>query len=707
MADDVPSTPPTDTSRGATALDDAALEARAVAAAVMIPAQVVQAKGHGHAGTAMALAPLAHTLFHHVLRHDPADPEWTGRDRLVLSAGHASLLLYVQLALTGYGLGLDELALSRTLGSRTPGHPELHHTPGVEMSTGPLGQGVASAVGLALAARRDEALHGAGTGLFRTTTWVIAGDGCLQEGVSGEASSLAGTLGLDELVLIWDDNRITIDGGTDITFGEDVRARYRAYGWRVLEVDDASDLEALRTTLEQARDRDGSDGRPTLVAVRSVIGAPSALRGGTSAAHAGGFGADEVAAVATSLGFAAGASLSDLLPDDVRDWALGARDRGARLHAEWDEREAAWRREHPAVAERRDAIASGADEEAVAAALATVAVDDGAATRTTSGAVLSAVHDAARLWGGSADLSSSTNVAIAGEAVRADRPGGDFVHFGIREHAMTAVLSGIALHGLWRPYGSTYLAFSDYARPSIRLAALMQLPALYVYTHDSVAVGEDGPTHQPVEQVASLRTVPGLDVVRPADAREVVAAWRRLLGPGSGPAAGGRPAGSECSVAPAALVLSRQALPDLEGGDVTEQGTPQGGYVLWQQGAGADLALIATGSEVQVALRTAHLLADEGVEVRVVSLPCLEWFEQEPRAYRDDVLPPTLRARVTVEAGSRQPWGRYAGLDGISVGIDEFGESGSGPELLRLRGVDDAAVLAAAREVLARAVLVP
>ncbi|ROP73373.1 transketolase [Frigoribacterium sp. PhB107] len=721
MADDVPSTPPTDTSReaatdgaaasaapaasrGDAAAEADALEARAVAAAIMIPAQVVQAKGHGHAGTAMALAPLAHTLFQHVLRHDPADPEWTGRDRLVLSAGHASLLLYVQLALTGYGLGLDELALSRTLGSRTPGHPELHHTPGVEMSTGPLGQGVASAVGLALAARRDEALHGAGTGLFRSTTWVIAGDGCLQEGVSGEASSLAGTLGLDELVLIWDDNRITIDGSTDITFGEDVRARYRAYGWRVLEVDDAADLDALRSTLEQAREREGGAGRPTLVAVRSVIGAPSALRGGTSAAHAGGFGDDEVAAVATSLGFAAGASLADLLPDDVRDWALGARDRGARLHAEWDEREAAWRREHPAAADRRDAVAAGADEEAVAAALATVAVDDGAATRTTSGAVLSAVHEAARLWGGSADLSSSTNVAIPGEAVSADRPGGDFVHFGIREHAMTAILSGVALHGLWRPYGSTYLAFSDYARPSIRLAALMQLPALYVYTHDSVAVGEDGPTHQPVEQVASLRTVPGLDVVRPADAREVVAAWGRLLGSGSssGSSSGGRPAGSERTVAPTALVLSRQALPDLEGGDATEQGTPRGGYVLWQQGGGGDLALIATGSEVQVALRTARLLADEGVDVRVVSLPCLEWFEQEPRAYRDEVLPPSLRARVTVEAGSRQPWGRYAGLDGISVGIDEFGESGSGPELLRLRGVDDAAVLAAARGVFAR-----
>ncbi|WP_423921495.1 transketolase family protein [Frigoribacterium sp. 2-23] len=664
----------------------ASLEERAVAAAVAIPAEVVQAKGHGHAGTAMALAPLAHTLFQHVLRHDPADPQWAGRDRFVLSAGHASLLLYTQLVLTGYDLRLDELARSRTLGSRTPGHPELHHTAGVDMSTGPLGQGVASAVGLALAARRDEALHGAGTGLFAPTVWVVAGDGCLEEGVSGEASSLAGTLGLDNLVLVWDDNRITIDGGTDVAFAEDVRARYRAYGWQVLDVDDATDRDALRARLEEAR---VSTGRPTLVAVRSVIGAPSVLRAGTPAAHAGGFGADEVAAVKTTLGFAADATLADLVPDDVRDWALGARERGRALHERWDADVAAWREAHPAEAAARDALQADVDEAAVDAVLAGIPVDSGAATRTTSGAALVAARTVGRLWGGSADLSSSTNVAVPGEPVTARNPGGDFVHFGIREHAMTAILSGIALHGLWRPYGSTYLAFSDYARPSIRLAALMGLPSLYVYTHDSVAVGEDGPTHQPVEQIATLRAVPGLDVVRPADAREVVAAWRRLLVSPTGPTA---------------LALSRQNLPDLEGGTASVAGTARGAYVLWRSTPAADpateLALVAAGSEVHVALAVARTLAASGTAVRVVSMPCHEWFEAEPREYRDEVLPPSLRARVTVEAGSRQPWYRWAGLDGEVVGIDEFGESGSGPELLHLRGVDEEAVLAAARRLL-------
>lgn len=707
MADDVSTTHPTDPgeARGEAygaapdAIHDgrragAGAEARTVAAATAIPAHVVQHKGHGHAGTAMALAPVAHVLWQRVLRHDPADPDWQGRDRVVLSAGHASLLLYVQLVLTGYDLRLDELPLSRSLGSRTPGHPERGHTPGVEASTGPLGQGLATAVGLALAARRDEALHGAGTGLFDPTIWVVAGDGCLQEGVASEAASLAGTLGLDDLVVLWDDNRITIDGGTDLAFAEDVRARHRAYGWDVLDVDDVADLDALERTLSRARERRG---RPTLVALRTTIGAPSTTVGGTSAAHAGGFGDDGLAQVLTTLGFAPDATLDDLVPDDVREHGLRTAARGARLHDEWDAAVTTWRTAHPAESAARDALlaaAGGTDPAAVAAvasavdaALATVPVDDGAATRTTSGRALVALRTAARLWGGSADLSSSTNVAVPGEAVRADHPGGDFVHFGIREHAMTAALSGIALHGLWRPYGSTYLAFSDYARPATRLAALMGLPTIAVHTHDSVAVGEDGPTHQPVEQVASLRTVPGLDVVRPADAREVVAAWRRLAT---------RPAH------PAVLALSRQALPDLAGGAATVDGTARGGYVLRQTGDGLGLALVATGSEVHVADAVARTLAAEGVAVRVVSMPCLEWFEEQDVAWRDSVLPPTLRARVTVEAGSTQPWGRYAGLDGATVGIDEFGESGAGPDLLRLRGVDEESVLAAARVVLAR-----
>ncbi|WP_460514004.1 transketolase family protein [Frigoribacterium salinisoli] len=674
MADDVSPLPPTDPS-----------EARAVASATAVPAHVVQHKGHGHAGTAMALAPLAHVLWQRVLRHDPADPDWVGRDRVVLSAGHASLLLYVQLVLTGYDLRLDELPLSRSLGSRTPGHPERGHTPGVEASTGPLGQGLATAVGLALAARRDEALHGGGTGLFDPTVWVIAGDGCLQEGVSHEAASLAGTLGLDDLVVVWDDNRITIDGGTDLAFSEDVRARHRAYGWDVVDVDDATDLDALEAALVAARRRDG---RPTLVAVRSTIGAPSESVGGTSAAHAGGFGDEGLAQVLTTLGFAPDATLDELVPEEVRRHGRRTAERGRAQHEAWDAAVARWRHDRPDLAAARDALLADVDPEAVDRALATVPVDDGAATRTTSGRALVALRGAARLWGGSADLSSSTNVAVPGEGVDAGHPGGDFVHFGIREHGMTAALSGIALHGLWRPYGSTYLAFSDYARPSLRLAALMGLPTVSVLTHDSVAVGEDGPTHQPVEQVASLRTVPGLEVVRPGDAREVVAAWRRL---------------ATVAEHPAALVLSRQALPDLAGGAATDRGTARGGYVLQQEGEGLDLALLATGSEVHVAAAVARTLAAEGVAVRVVSLPCLEWFEAEDQAYRDSVLPPQLRARVSVEAGSRQPWGRYVGLDGASVGIDEFGESGSGPDLLRLRGVDEASVLAAARGVLARA----
>ena len=681
---------------------DAELESRAVATATVIPAHVVEAKGHGHGGTAMALAPFAHVLFQRVARHNPADPHWVNRDRIVLSAGHASLLLYVQLYLTGYGLELGDLAMSRTLDSRTPGHPELGHTPGVEMSTGPLGQGVGSAVGMALAARKEAAEFFDGTAadganILDHTVWVIAGDGCLQEGISSEASSLAATLGLDNLVLVWDDNRVTIDSLTEEAFGEDVRARYRAYGWRVIDVDDTNDLGAIEAALREAGDRESAAGRPTLVALRSTIGWPSAKFGGKPAAHSGGFGADEVAAIKHQLGFAPEATLEQLVDPAVLDYTRRALERGRTAQAAWQARFATWQGEHPDAAARWARFRAGGDLESSRAALDAVAAAIPApgsplATRKTNGAVIQALTDTANLWGGSADLAGSTNVTVPGEPVAPHNPGGEFIRFGIREHAMAAILSGIALHGPWRPFGSTYLAFSDYQRPSIRLAALMGLPVVYVYTHDSVAVGEDGPTHQPVEQIAGLRTVPGLDVVRPADAAEVVAVWRRLLGPASPH----RPA------APTALILGRQDVPVLEPRDNVDEGVANGGYVVWQHGAGDELAIIGTGSEVQLAIEAAQQLAQDGTAVRVVSMPCVEWFETASAGYRESVLPLRLRARVAVEAGRGDAWFKWVGIDGEVVSVETFGESGSGQQVLERRGITTHAVVEAARRTLSR-----
>jgi transketolase len=666
---------------------------QAVAAAIAIPAHVVQAKGHGHAGTAMALAPLSHVLFTRVMRHNPGNPGWQARDRFVLSAGHASLLLYVQLFLTGYGLSLDDIAASRKLGSLTPGHPEFRHTVGVEMSTGPLGQGVASAVGMAIAARRESALFAAGSPVLDHTIWALAGDGCLQEGVSGEASSLAGTLGLDNLVLIWDDNSVTIDGLTTEAFTEDVRARYSAYGWRVLEITDHSDLTEIESVLTEAADRDAAAGRPTLVALKSVIAAPSRRFGGQPAAHSGGFGAEELAAVKLDLGFATDATLEDLVTPEALAFTRRARERGVELEAAWWKRYGSWSACNPESAARWRSFADGMSTAPALSALDVVAAgiaDPGApvATRKTNGQILQALQPVSALWGGSADLSGSTNVSVAGSAVSVRNPGGDFVRFGIREHAMAAILNGIALHGPWRPFGSTYLVFSDYMRPSIRLAALMKLPVVYVFTHDSVAVGEDGPTHQPVEQIASLRTVPGLDVVRPADAHETVAVWKRLVS---------RPAG------PTALILSRQDVPVLAEREALDAGVANGGYVAWQSGDGMGIALIATGSEVALSIEAAQLLAEEGIAVRVVSMPCVEWFANAPQVYVDSVLPPSVTARVAIEAGRGDAWWRWVGTLGEVVGIETFGESGSGAEIMALRGMTADNVVAAARRSLARA----
>jgi transketolase len=667
-------------------------EEQAVAAAIAIPAHVVQAKGHGHAGTAMALAPLAHVLFTRVMRHSPANPRWEARDRFVLSAGHASLLLYVQLFLTGYGLTLDDIAASRKLGSLTPGHPEFGHTVGVEMSTGPLGQGVASAVGMAIAGRRESAIFAEGSSVLDHTIWALAGDGCLQEGVSGEASSLAGTLGLDNLVLIWDDNSVTIDGMTSEAFTEDVRARYSAYGWRVLNITDHSDLDEIESVLREASDRVAAAGRPTLVAVKSVIAAPSLKFGGQPAAHSGGFGTDELAAVKRQLGFAAEATLEQLVPPEALAFTRSARQRGVDLEAAWQEQYDYWSAGNRDAAMRWRSFASGASLVPALAALDVVAeglADPGTpvATRKTNGQVIQALQPVFALWGGSADLSGSTNVAVSGSAISAENPGGDFVRFGIREHAMAAILNGIALHGPWRPFGSTYLVFSDYMRPSIRLAALMKLPVVYVFTHDSVAVGEDGPTHQPVEQIASLRTVPGLDVVRPADGHETVAVWKRLVA---------SPAG------PTALILSRQDVPVLGKRQALDAAVAQGGYVAWQSGDGLGLALIATGSEVALAIQAAVRLTEGGIHVRVISMPCVEWFSEAPQDYLDTVLPPSVKARVAVEAGRGDAWWRWVGTRGEVIGVESFGESGSGPEIMALHGITVDNVVAAAHRSLAR-----
>jgi len=486
--------------------------------------------------------------------------------------------------------------------------------------------------------------------------------------------------------VLWDDNNVTIDSTGDAAFSEDVRARYAAYGWRVLEIDDASNLAEIEAVLTEAQSRDG---RPTFVAVRSVIGAPSVEFSGKPAAHSGGFGDDEVAAIKTSLGFAPDAPLDALITDDGLGFARGALARGQALEDEWNAALGTWKAAEPEAARAWRAFRTP-DAAAALNALDEIelpAVGAASATRKLNSVAIKALQKVSSLWGGSADLSGSTGVDVPGSPVTASNPGGEFIRFGIREHAMAAILSGIAIQGPWRPFASTYLVFSDYMRPSIRLAALMQLPVVYVFTHDSVAVGEDGPTHQPVEQIASLRTVPGLDVVRPADAAEVVAVWKRLIA---------RPAG------PAALVFSRQDVPVLHERDDLDDKVAHGGYVAWQQGDGLDLALIATGSEVSLALEAAEALSRDGVSVRVISMPSVEWFAASDAGYRESVLPAAVAARVAVEAGRGDGWYRWVGLDGEVVSVEEFGESGSGAQVMARRGITLDAVVEAARRTLGR-----
>ncbi|MFC0625296.1 transketolase [Kribbella deserti] len=669
----------------------------------------VEKVGNGHPGTAMSLAPAAYLLFQKVMRHNPADPTWAGRDRFVLSCGHSSLTLYIQLYLAGFGLELDDLKALRTWGSLTPGHPEHGHTKGVETTTGPLGQGVGNAVGMAMAARRERGLFdpdtAKGESLFDHHIYAIASDGDLEEGVASEASSLAGHQQLGNLTLIWDDNRISIEDDTAIAFTEDVAARYAAYGWDVREVDWTNDGTGYEENVQALYDAiqagNAVTDKPSFIRLRTIIGWPAPNKQNTGKIHGSALGADEVAATKKVLGYDPEKTFD--VAADVIEHTRKAVERGTALQTEWQQKYDAWasasaeRAELFQRLEKRELPAGWAD------ALPSWEADaKGVATRSASGDTLSALAPKLpELWGGSADLAGSNNTTPKGEPsfipaehATKEYQGNEYgrvLHFGIREHGMGAILNGIALHGGTRPYGGTFLVFSDYMRPSVRLAALMKLPVTYVWTHDSIGLGEDGPTHQPVEHLASLRAIPGLDVVRPGDANETAAAWKAVL---------------ENTDRPAALALTRQNVPTYPRGTegfATTEGVAKGGYTLLDTEGTPDVVLIATGSELQLAVEARTKLAEQGVQARVVSMVCREWFDEQDASYRDEVIPPSVRARVSVEAGIALGWREVVGDAGRSVSLEHFGASADYKVLFSEFGITADAVVQAARDSIAAA----
>ncbi|GAA2402175.1 transketolase [Streptomyces glaucosporus] len=676
------------------------LDRRAVDTARVLAMDAVQKVGNGHPGTAMSLAPAAYLLFQKLMRHDPSDARWAGRDRFVLSPGHTSLTLYIQLYLSGYGLELDDLKAFRTWGSKTPGHPEYGHTVGVETTTGPLGQGIANAVGMAMAARYERGLFdpdaAPGTSPFDHTIWAIVSDGDLEEGISAEASSLAGHQKLGNLVALYDDNHISIEGDTATALSEDVLKRYEAYGWHVQRIEQAPngdfDVQALYAALKAAREETG---RPSIIAARTIIAWPAPNAQNTEASHGSALGEEEVAATKRVLGFDPEKHFE--VADEVLAHARKVVDRGREARAEWDKRFAEWREANPERAAEFDRIAAGKLPEGWEKALPVFQAGKDVATRKASGAVLKALGGVLpELWGGSADLAGSNNTTIdasssflpADNPLPEANPYGRTIHFGIREHAMGSTMNGIALHGNTRIYGGTFLVFSDYMRPAVRLAALMKLPVTYVWTHDSIGLGEDGPTHQPVEHLAALRAIPGLNMVRPADANETAIAWREIMRRHSE-----RPA-------PHGIALTRQNVPTYE----PNEDAARGGYVLAEaEGGEPRVVIIATGSEVQLAVAARETLQAEGVPTRVVSMPCLEWFEEQEQEYRDSVLPPSVKARVAVEAGVGLTWHRYVGDAGRIVSLEHFGASADYKVLFREFGLTPEAVVAAARESVAAA----
>ncbi|MCP3820930.1 transketolase [Streptomyces sp. A3M-1-3] len=674
------------------------LDQRAVDTVRVLAMDSVQKVGNGHPGTAMSLAPAAYVLFQKLMRHDPADADWTGRDRFVLSAGHSSLTLYIQLYLAGYGLELADLEAFRTWGSKTPGHPEYGHTVGVETTTGPLGQGVANAVGMAMAARYERGLFdpdaAPGTSPFDHTIWAIAGDGCLQEGISAEASSLAGHQKLGNLVLLWDDNHISIEGDTETAVSEDSLKRYEAYGWHVQRVEQQAngdlDPKGLYEALKAAQ---AETERPSFIAARSIIAWPAPHAQNTEAAHGSALGAEEVAATKRVMGFDPEQSFE--VSDEVIAHTREALDRGREVRGEWEKTFAAWRTANPERAAEFDRIAAGELPTGWEEKIPVFETGHSVATRAASGKVLHALGAVIpELWGGSADLAGSNNTTIdkhssflpVGNPLPEANPYGRTIHYGIREHSMAAEMNGIALHGNTRIYGGTFLVFSDYMRNAVRLSALMHLPVTYVWTHDSVGLGEDGPTHQPVEHLASLRAVPGLNIVRPADANETAIAWREILRRWTKVFGKGAPHG---------LALTRQGVPTYE----PNEDAANGGYVLFEaEGGEAQVVLIGTGSEVQLCVEAREQLQAAGVPTRVVSMPSVEWFEEQDQGYRDSVLPPAVKARVAVEAGIGLTWHRFVGDAGRIVSLEHFGASADGKVLFREFGFTADAVAAAARE---------
>ncbi len=673
-------------------------DTRAVDTVRVLAADAVQKCGSGHPGTAMSLAPLAYTLYQRVISHDPADVHWAGRDRFVLSVGHSSLTQYIQLYLGGFGLEMDDLKQLRTWGSRTPGHPEVHHTDGVEITTGPLGQGLASSVGMAMAARKERGLFDpeapAGESPFDHYVYTIASDGDLQEGVTAEASSLAGTQKLGNLIVFWDDNRISIEDDTNIAFNEDVVARYEAYGWHVQTVESGEDVVAIEEAVKAAQ---AETERPSFIRVKTVIGYPAPNKMNTGGVHGAALGDDEVAATKEVLGFDPERSFH--IDDEVIEHTRKLRERGAEKHAAWQKKFDEWAAANPENKALFDRMKARELPQGFDAELPVWEPGESLATRKASEATIQALAASLpEMWGGSADLAGSNNTVIKGAdsfgpaAITTDmwsaQPYGRNLHFGIREHAMSAIMNGIALHGNTRVYGGTFLIFSEYQYPAVRLGSLMSTDTYYVWTHDSIGLGEDGPTHQPVETLSALRAIPNLSVIRPADANETAQAWAAAL---------------EYKAAPKGLALSRQGLPVLEGTkEKAHDGVRRGAYVLVEESKETpDVILLATGSEVQLAVAAAKELEAAGTATRVVSAPCLEWFDEQDDAYRESVLPSEVQARVSIEAGIAMPWHKYTGSFGQTISIEHYGASAPAGELFEKFGFTTAAVVEAAKESLA------